>query len=74
MLKDKLLTLLTDKIKVNKFETKGFIEEDYNKLLDLRNRLSNDTEYPHHNEIFEEDYLLLDSVLDYLECIKEIIK
>lgn len=74
MLKDKLLTLLTDKIKVNKFETKGFIEEDYDKLLDLRNRLSNDTEYPHHNEIYEEDYLLLDSVLDYLECIKEIIK
>lgn len=74
MLKDKLLTLLTDKIKVNKFETKGFIEEDYDKLIDLRNRISNDTEYPHHNEIFEEDYLLLDSVLDYLECIKEIIK
>ena len=74
MLKDKLLTLLTDKIKVNKFETKGFIEEDYDKLLDLRNRLSNDTEYPHHNEIYEEDHLLLDSVLDYLECIKEIIK
>lgn len=72
MLKDKLLTLLTDKIKVNKFETKGFIEEDYDKLLDLRNRLSNDTEYPH--EIYEEDHLLLDSVLDYLECIKEIIK
>jgi hypothetical protein len=74
MLKDKLLTLLTDKIKVNKFETKGFIEEDYDKLIDLRNRLSNATEYPHHHEIFEEDYLLLDSVLDYLECIKEIIK
>lgn len=74
MLKDTLLTLLTNKIKVNKFETKGFIEEDYDKLLDLRNRLSNDTENPHHNEIYEEDYLLLDSVLDYLECIKEIIK
>ena len=37
-------------------EIKNYLQQDYDDLVDLRNRLSNDTEHPHHNEIYEEEY------------------
>ena len=54
-------------------EIKNYLQLDYNDLVDLRNRLSNDTEHPHHNEIYEEDYLTLDHILDYLEILLKLV-
>lgn len=54
-------------------EIKNNLQLDYNDLVDLRNRLSNDTEHPHHNEIYEEDHLILDHILDYLEILLKLV-
>lgn len=54
-------------------EIKNYLQQDYNDLVDLRNRLSNDTEHPHHNEIYEEDHLILDHILDYLEILLKLV-
>ena len=54
-------------------EIKNYLNKDYEDLVDLRNRLSNDTEHPHHNEIYEEDYLILDHILDYLEILLKLV-
>lgn len=50
-------------------DIKTCLQLDYNDLVDLRNRLSNDT----HNEIHKEDQLTLDHVLDYLEILLKIV-
>lgn len=54
-------------------DIKNYLQLDYNDLIDLRNRLSNDTEHPHHNEIYEEDHLILDHILDYLEILLKLV-
>ena len=54
-------------------DIKNYLQLDYNDLVDLRNRLSNDTEHPHHNEIYEEDHLTLDHVLNYLEILLKLV-
>lgn len=54
-------------------EIKNYLHKDYEDLVDLRNRLSNDTEHPHHNEIYEEDHLILDHILDYLEILLKLV-
>lgn len=43
------------------------LEKEYKELIDLRNRISNHGT----GEIFEEDYLLLDRILDILEILLE---
>lgn len=55
-------------------DIKNYLQLDYDDLVDLRNRLSNDTEHPHHNEIYEDDHLILDHILDYMEILMEILK
>lgn len=50
-------------------DIKNCLQQDYNDLIDLRNRLSNDIVYPNHDEIFEEDHILLDHILDCLEIL-----
>ena len=50
-------------------DIKNCLQQDYTDLIDLRNRLSNDIAYPNHDEIFEEDHLLLDHILDCLEIL-----
>ena len=54
-------------------EIKNYLQQDYDNLVDLRNRLSNDTEHPHYNEIYEEDHLILDHILDYLEILLKLV-
>lgn len=54
-------------------DIKNYLQLDYDDLVDLRNRLSNDTEHPHHNEIYEEDHLILDHILDYLEILLKLV-
>jgi hypothetical protein len=39
------------------------IKKLYNDLIDLRNRLSNEGS----GQVFEEDHLLLDAILDYID-------
>ena len=48
---------------MNFTKTELNIRELYNYILNLRNRLSNDGD----GNIFEEDHLMLDHVLDFLE-------
>lgn len=54
-------------------DIKNYLQLDYDDLVDLRNRLSNDTEHSHHNEIYEEDHLTLDHILDYLEILLKLV-
>lgn len=49
-------------------DIKKIIQQDYSDLINLRNRLAEPDTI-----IYEEDYLLLDHILDYIEIIcKEI--
>lgn len=56
---------------VTDLEIAQHIQEDYNDLIDLRNRIANGTD--EDTELFEEDHITLDHTLDYLERFIELI-
>lgn len=53
-------------------QIKKDITADYSDLVDLRNRIKNGTD--DDTELYEEDHLTLDHILDYMELFMKIIK
>lgn len=48
------------------------VRADYDDLVDLRNRIKNGTD--ENTELYEEDSITLDHILDYMELFMKIIK
>lgn len=58
---------------VSEFETlQKYLEQDYDDLINLRNRIKESTDKD--TELYEEDYIVLDHTLDSLETLIDIIK
>jgi len=53
-------------------EIKDSIKEDYQYLIDLRNRIADGTD--DDTILYEEDHITLDHILDYMEIIIENLK
>lgn len=51
-------------------DIKRIIQADYEDCVDLRNRIANGTD--EETIIYEEDHLILDRILDYLEILMKI--
>lgn len=57
----------------SEFETlQRYLEQDYDDLISLRNRIKESTDKD--TELYEEDYIVLDHSLDSLETLIDIIK
>ena len=57
---------------VSNEKIKKDVRADYNDLVDLRNRIKNGTD--EDTELYEEDHITLDHILDYMELFMKIIK
>lgn len=57
---------------VSNEQIKKDITADYSDLIDLRNRIKNGTD--EDTELYEEDHITLDHILDYMELFMKIIK
>ena len=57
---------------VSNEKIKKDVRADYNDLVDLRNRIKNGTD--EDTELYEEDSITLDHILDYMELFMKIIK
>lgn len=67
---DRLKSMYADSDTTTKLKVKKDIFSDYDYLIDLRNRLADCSD-----EIYEEDHVILDHILDYMEIfIDEIMK
>lgn len=53
-------------------EIKNSIKQDYNDLIDLRNRIADGTD--DDTTLYEEDHITLDHILDYMEIIMTNLK
>ena len=53
-------------------EIKDIVMQDYNDLIDLRNRIKNGTD--DDTTLYEEDHLTLDHILDYMEIFMKYLK
>ena len=70
---DRLKSMYADSDKITKTKVKKDMLGDYEYLIDLRNRLADGTD--DDTELFEEDHVILDHILDYMEIfIDEIMK
>lgn len=57
---------------VSNEKIKKDVRADYNDLVDLRNRIKNGTDEV--TDLYEEDSITLDHILDYMELFMKIIK
>lgn len=70
---DRLKSMYADSDDVTKTKVKKDILSDYAYLIDLRNRIAEGSD--DDTELFEEDHVTLDHILDYMEIfIDEIVK
>jgi hypothetical protein len=53
-------------------ELKDILLQDYDDLIDLRNRIKNETD--DETRLYEEDHITLDHVLDYMELFMKIME
>lgn len=56
---------------IKDIELLGNITQDYDDLIDLRNRIKEEIE--NDTKLFEEDHITLDHILDYMEIFMKLI-